>query len=555
MATADTKPDEAVTMEASDLECPVCSEYFTDPKLLPCAHLVCRSCLTSLLQQKTGAACPLCRCVIAALQQPSKKNRRGHDQDSQEDVQTAVDQFPTDESMAALVEATLTLSEQHVCCACVDIAAASLCLQCGDMFCGPCTRLHQKQSLSKHHDVEDLDSLTAEKLAAKRRIICDTHSDKMCELFCPTHGRSICHLCAASKHRECSDVKDLEEKTEDARKVLADLVTSLTAGEQRVARAIREVEHDLKETDRCTQEAKREMEAAYDRLEKALKACRRRLNTQLLNASSDVTSDLTRKKSSLVNGRVKLTSHKNAAQRMHERPVQRIDMATVLKTRVDDLDCGDATPKVNVFRKMTLAIDEAVLSRLEKEIAELGRVDISEEETPKWRFNMNYSRCIELSNNQQTAENLPFVGSKIVMSQDPMKINILYEVEVDVATSRTKPSLHIGVVTQVPERCPLDAQQLSCAVVISPQQVVHNGWEVKTSVGAGLGRLKEGSRVGLWLDKRRGLHLCLDGKQQGQIVSDVDDPCYAMFELGGFLKKITALPVTRVDQNGKLLTS
>ena len=58
MATA------SVPVAADDKKCPVCHELFTDPKLLPCSHLLCRHCLISWLQSKAEANCPLCRCVI-----------------------------------------------------------------------------------------------------------------------------------------------------------------------------------------------------------------------------------------------------------------------------------------------------------------------------------------------------------------------------------------------------------------------------------------------------------------------------------------------------------
>ena len=58
MATA------SVPVPADDKKCSVCHKLFTDPKLLPCSHLLCRHCLISWLQSKAEANCPLCRCVI-----------------------------------------------------------------------------------------------------------------------------------------------------------------------------------------------------------------------------------------------------------------------------------------------------------------------------------------------------------------------------------------------------------------------------------------------------------------------------------------------------------
>lgn len=36
---------------SSVLECPVCMEKFTDPRILPCGHTFCRQCLERLVVQ------------------------------------------------------------------------------------------------------------------------------------------------------------------------------------------------------------------------------------------------------------------------------------------------------------------------------------------------------------------------------------------------------------------------------------------------------------------------------------------------------------------------
>ena len=47
-----------------------------------------------------------------------------------------------------------------------------------------------------------------------------------------------------------------------------------------------------------------------------------------------------------------------------------------------------------------------------------------------------------------------------------------------------------------------------------------------------------GSHVGLALDSDRGLHLYVDGTDQGVIGTDVPDPCYFMLDLYGYCTKV-----------------
>ena len=263
-------PTQDVTMataaaldEPSNMECTVCHEHFTLPKLLPCGHLLCRHCLVSWLKSEPEANCPQCRYAIV-----DPKERKGR---SLEDI---ADGFPTDLAMAALVEADRLLSKQHVCRVCVNVAAVSLCLTCGDMFCQSCSTVHKKQSLSKHHKVENLTSLTVEKLAASRPATCGVHDDKMSEVYCPTHGASICLLCATTTHRQCPEVTNLETRMEQARTELAELVAMLSAGETELERAISQLDQQLQDLDKRTQTAVAEIEATADRLESTAAASR-----------------------------------------------------------------------------------------------------------------------------------------------------------------------------------------------------------------------------------------------------------------------------------------
>ena len=362
MATA------SVPVEPNEEECSVCHEQFTEPKLLPCGHLMCRHCLLSWLKSQAEAKCPLCHCAIV------EPEERGSE--SLEDI---ADGFPTDHVMAALVESRQLLSKGHGCQACVTQAAASLCLNCGDLLCSSCVTIHGRMSATRHHTVEDLTSLTPEKIAANRPSPCAVHADKTCELFCPTHGVSICQVCATSRHRSCPEVKDLEEKVEEARAVLAELADMLSAGETELGTAISQLDQQLRETEKRTRAAIAEMEATCDRLESAIKACRRRLKELAETAVSDVKEAVHAGKTCLLQRRGKLTSHKRVLERVQETKSRDIvtEMTPVMKTRVDDLDFSVSLPAdAKVVSMVTLVIDPEAVAVVERMLAELGQVEV-----------------------------------------------------------------------------------------------------------------------------------------------------------------------------------
>ena len=358
MATA------SVPVEADDKECPVCHELFTDPKLLPCGHLLCRHCLISWLQSKAQEHCPLCRCVIV-----DPEERTGGK--SLEDI---ADGFPSDLAMAALVESQQLLSKDNPCQSCVAETATSLCLNCNDLLCSNCAACHKRLSLLRHHTVEELSSLTPVKLAASRPSFCAVHAEKTSEVYCPTHGASICLLCATTKHRQCPEVTTLETKVEEARAVLAELAATLSAGETELERAISQMDQHLRDTEKRTQAAIAEIEAMCDRLESAVKECRRRMKELALGACSDVKEAVEEGKTCLLQRRGKLTSHKTVVQRVQGIPTGEVvyGMTASMKTRVKELDCSATLPvDAKVISTVTFVTDPEAVSRVERELSEL----------------------------------------------------------------------------------------------------------------------------------------------------------------------------------------
>nr|KAG5712428.1 hypothetical protein BaRGS_011402 [Batillaria attramentaria]KAG5712430.1 hypothetical protein BaRGS_011404 [Batillaria attramentaria] len=220
------------------------------------------------------------------------------------------------------------------------------------------------------------------------------------------------HLCAAAKHRACPEVTELEEKVKEAQAVLSELAAMLSAGESELERAMSELDQHLIQTEKNTQSALADIDAACDRLQKCVEACRRRLKELALAAKSDVAAAVNGGKSVLVERRGKLTSHKRLVERAKmTSPRSSVgDMSTTLKSRVNDLDRSTDLPaNAKVITKATLTIDAHALARIEKELTELGKVDVvnaSPQPLPVtvWRFHGNHGQHITLSNNQQTAE-------------------------------------------------------------------------------------------------------------------------------------------------------
>jgi tripartite motif-containing protein 2/3 len=166
------KEGEEVTKgKVGEDECPVCHEQLTDPKILPCGHLLCQHCVLGLLQALLQAGCPLCRVGIL---------HKSNGEVVPSDAQAAVDALPTDVATAAIVESRQLLQGQHNCVACQTEIFSHVCLTCHDRFCSHCAAGNKRTSMTRDHNVQELANVTALQLASSRPSFCKVHTDQVC---------------------------------------------------------------------------------------------------------------------------------------------------------------------------------------------------------------------------------------------------------------------------------------------------------------------------------------------------------------------------------------
>ncbi|XP_070205383.1 uncharacterized protein [Littorina saxatilis] len=532
----------------SDTECSVCHELFKNPKLLPCAHVLCRHCLLSWLASNPEALCPLCRGAIADPKEKSKT--KGWEE--------VVDALPDDVAMAALVESTRVLSQDHVCVVCQS-TAVSICLTCNDMMCKPCGQAHTKYSVARDHKVEDLSSMTAEELAASQPDHCSVHTSKPCELFCPTHGAAICHLCASAKHRACPDLTELAEAADKSREELSQMVTSLLTEEQQLEEAVAALERHLEATEKVVQEAVAEIDWTCDQLENSVKECRRRLKRMTLDAKAKVKDTVLDVKVTLLDHRGRLTSHRRVADRTTRGATNKVmcDVTRALRNRVKDIlvTCGQLSVNWKSVSTVTLTIDAAAVARIEKELSALGQVkvkpvSISTRQHLDWRFRTNHGKNIVLSNDGLTAEIVKDYTNGIVVADQPMVPDVLYEIQLGTVVYRLHDYLPCGVVLTDPDHLRLPDTAYSGwgseAVVIS-HAVYNRGHKENNNLNDATLGLSEGTRVGVMVTTKAELHLWVNGSDRGVIATTVPTPCFAFFDLYYWNNKASVLPPRHVD--------
>ena len=198
MAEPVSVADQALKKLADQLECSICLDSFTDPKLLQCFHVFCKDCLEPLvLQNQHGLSlrCPNCRrsTIISAS--------------GVSGLQPAFHVHHLFEIQDALQKVKQGLEGQKTKCEkCKKREVNGFCRDCGKFVCEVCMEIHQTWEEYSTHKVISLEQLKSDATEmvppAKKTLYCSKHPGKELDLFCETDQELICRDCIVKTHRD-----------------------------------------------------------------------------------------------------------------------------------------------------------------------------------------------------------------------------------------------------------------------------------------------------------------------------------------------------------------
>ena len=209
-------------------ECSICTEVFTDPRVLPCIHTFCLKCLMNYgkdRQPGDDVPCPLCRkeftipadglsgmqknFVVEKLlsaKKPSVGEEAGH---------ILCDVCSSDEGGPS--EATSP-----------EKPATKHCFQCQQNYCDQCSWGHTKMKASASHVMVEIGKeLQKEEIALRLPTTCDTHKGEEIKVFCLECELAICMMCFVKSHKT-HDCSDIEEVSIDRRKQMKSDTDNIT---------------------------------------------------------------------------------------------------------------------------------------------------------------------------------------------------------------------------------------------------------------------------------------------------------------------------------------
>ena len=209
------------------MECPICTEVYTDPRILPCVHTYCLKCIKAWSKDKQPGdklACPLCRKEFTL---PCN----------------GVSDLPKNFFVANFLqmkELSSVESKTSPCDACsgdqesefeVRNVASVYCVECQMKLCETCERVHKFiKAVNSHKLIRIDENINADILyQSMPPAICDQHKDEHLKIYCFECKSVICVLCYIELHNnhKCSDINKTED---DFRKQMTGDVDNIAAG-------------------------------------------------------------------------------------------------------------------------------------------------------------------------------------------------------------------------------------------------------------------------------------------------------------------------------------
>ncbi|XP_046547579.1 tripartite motif-containing protein 45-like [Haliotis rubra] len=174
------------------LQCAVCLGTVAHPRVLPCFHSFCESCLTTHIRTTTGVSrfrprkfnCPSCR--ISTDLPPG-----------------GTDAFPHDFRLIQFTDALKTivnLKKEGLCGICCTEeyfrSAQQFCADCQKYFCNDCSLKHRVTPVLSHHFMLDL---PGDGQGAGPS--CHTHPKEPAKYVCSTCTFPVCVICVMGQHK------------------------------------------------------------------------------------------------------------------------------------------------------------------------------------------------------------------------------------------------------------------------------------------------------------------------------------------------------------------
>ena len=255
---------------ADEITCPVCQEFFQEPKILPCFHYYCKQCVVRIHKaapaKEHAFLCPECREPTLL---PEDKG---------------VDGLPTaffvnrmkslHDAMKKAQEASVTLD--LLCEECKSDKAVAFCRHCAHYICQYCREGHRRMKVLSGHSVvsiEDVrksiaDSEIVSPILPPEPMACKEHQEQL-RMYCYECSQLVCRDCLLLNHKDhySEMVKDCAVKCKMA---LSDYLECLQHTQRQLKHAREPFEGIAKKISSRKTDLEQEINSSFDEILKIL---------------------------------------------------------------------------------------------------------------------------------------------------------------------------------------------------------------------------------------------------------------------------------------------
>lgn len=232
-----------VSVGSAGAKCGLCNETFTNPKVLPCFHTFCHSCLEKNQEHPDKLTCSLCQGISALIPDFSGKNN--------------VESLVPNEGF----KPSSSLNLPH-CTGCKsrESDAVARCLDCNNFLCPNCMMAHQFMHCFEGHRVLSLGELqqnggnkddlknglipSGGGSGVDKPVYCMRHKTEPLKYFCRTCNGPICKECTLLEHP--SGLHDYEHLSEIGTKQLELMTQTMQEGKGKatdIRNTLKNLEH------------------------------------------------------------------------------------------------------------------------------------------------------------------------------------------------------------------------------------------------------------------------------------------------------------------------
>ena len=225
-----------------ELTCAVCIEYYTDPKMLPCNHYFCESCIRYLHIDLWSDVprCPECRKVIIL---------------PEGGVEGLPSAFFINRLKPVYDKLKKALSKQAHCEICTDseALAEAFCLQCYKFACKSCVHMHTvMKAVFDGHKIVSIDQLLkikVEELVPNNpaHSKCQVHGELL-KIYCFDCNKLICRDCTVKDHKD-HDIEFNNVAADNKKKELGETLKPLREVKNSLSQALLEVSNTKREVE------------------------------------------------------------------------------------------------------------------------------------------------------------------------------------------------------------------------------------------------------------------------------------------------------------------